>query len=997
MRNILVVLLVFLPGFLLAQKIRLDAVDSINASPAMQKEDTIKVILLNKIFEIFSSSNGDSALLYGNRGLLLSKKLNWNKGIAYSENNIGSAYIVLEDSTKASNFLMNAATIYRQTNDENGLANVYNALCYLYTKRGDTQKVISYINDAIRIYTKTANTQGLLSAYTNLGYYYHVTLKFPDALKYLSKALDIAESLNDYDYIINSYDQIGHIYLHHLNDKENGRKYFNKSLEICQKINYTDGIIEAYNNMGSSYQLSDNTPKRLEYLLMAMKLAEEAGKPRLLSTMYQNAAAFYSSQTDYDKQREYTLKALAIDEHSGDSYTLINEYNGIGITFFWEGKYDSALVYYNKALKIDTETHNRTYSNRLINIGLVYVRKKMYVKAMDYCLKGMEIASTTNGTKKIGFETAAILFIGENYINIYKDSVPLLPTEANEIRELIKKYHSDIEFPENKQLLLQAGIKYLKFGLDLSIDGNWTVGIMEAYRQLIEANKLNGDFENSLQYAQKLIALNDSVYKKSSNDKIATFFLQNEYDKKNLAQEKETALRLQKKNSLIWVSFGGLIVVLVIIIIVLRNFAHQKKANRIIMAEKENAEAQRLRAEQSERFKQQFLANMSHEIRTPMNAVLGMTNLIIDNPQSPKLNKYLTAIKKSSENLLVIINDILDLSKLQAGKMDLEKIPFSISDQLQQVYNTMQFKAEEKGLILETIIARDIPDVLVGDPSRLNQILINLCANAIKFTEKGKVSIVVEPTNSLIPALSKVEGAPTQVAIHFKVIDQGIGIPADKVGRLFESFQQVDASTSRKYGGTGLGLSISKTLVELQGGKMEVKSEDGKGSEFSFTISYAIATEEEFGMLVKEVKIDHSSLTGMKILVGEDNEYNQVVIKDTLENLIKGVKVDVAENGKLVIDKLTSGNYDVILMDVQMPEMNGLEASQYIRKHVGDIPIIALTASVLNTDLGKCFDAGMNDYIPKPFTRAQLLNTLAKYYKSEAPASDMEIATRSPA
>ena len=252
----------------------------------------------------------------------------------------------------------------------------------------------------------------------------------------------------------------------------------------------------------------------------------------------------------------------------------------------------------------------------------------------------------------------------------------------------------------------------------------------------------------------------------------------------------------------------------------------------------------------------------------------------------------------------------------------------------------------------------------------------------------------------LVPLLSKGVGASTQVSIHFKVIDQGIGIPADKVGRLFESFQQVDASTSRKYGGTGLGLSISKTLVELQGGKMEVKSEEGKGSEFSFTITYGLASDQQINELVKESKVANTSLTGIKILVAEDNEYNQIVIKDTLENLIRNVKVEIAENGKIAIDKLIAGDYDVILMDAQMPEMSGLEASEYIRKNLNgkkrEIPIIALTASVLNTDLNKCFDAGMNDYVPKPFTRVQLLNTLAKYYKHEAPASEMDIATPTP-
>jgi len=255
-----------------------------------------------------------------------------------------------------------------------------------------------------------------------------------------------------------------------------------------------------------------------------------------------------------------------------------------------------------------------------------------------------------------------------------------------------------------------------------------------------------------------------------------------------------------------------------------------RKSNARLEVEKENAEFEKNRAERSEHFKSQFLANMSHEIRTPMNAVLGMTELTLDTELNEKQEKYLSAVKKSSENLLVIINDILDLSKLEAGKMELEQIPFKISEQIEQVHDTLRFKAEEKGLVFESKIDKDVPEVVVGDPSRLNQVLINLCGNAIKFTEKGRVSLSV----GVSPG--------SDGKLIFKVKDTGIGIPKDKVGTLFSAFQQVEAGTSRKYGGTGLGLSISQTLVELQGGKIKIKSEEGKGSEFSFSIPYTKAS-----------------------------------------------------------------------------------------------------------------------------------------------------------
>jgi signal transduction histidine kinase/DNA-binding response OmpR family regulator len=378
----------------------------------------------------------------------------------------------------------------------------------------------------------------------------------------------------------------------------------------------------------------------------------------------------------------------------------------------------------------------------------------------------------------------------------------------------------------------------------------------------------------------------------------------------------------------------------------------------------------KIRAEESEKHEQQFLANMSHEIRTPMNAVLGMTNLLLDTHLSEKQTKYLKAINTSSKNLLVIINDILDLSKLEAGKMEIEKIPFQIKEVIQNVSDTSKFKAEEKGLRFEINVSPDLPEVVKGDPTRLNQILTNLCSNAVKFTEQGSINISVDkPENSHF--------------IQFRVIDTGIGIPKDKQHLLFGNFKQVDSSTFRKYGGTGLGLAISKTLIELQGGKVNVVSEPGVGSEFSVQIPYEIGTEEEANALHHEVA-DVSGLHGLRVLIAEDNEYNQIVVNDTLDSLIEDVHIDIAENGLIAVDMVKANNYHLVLMDAQMPEMDGLDATRTIRKlpdpEKSKMPIIALTASVHKADIDKCLNSGMNAFVPKPFTREELLGAIADFY-----------------
>ena len=387
--------------------------------------------------------------------------------------------------------------------------------------------------------------------------------------------------------------------------------------------------------------------------------------------------------------------------------------------------------------------------------------------------------------------------------------------------------------------------------------------------------------------------------------------------------------------------------------------------------QKNKAEAQKNRAERSEQFKQQFLANMSHEIRTPMNAVSGITDLLLQKSPRPDQLAYLQAISKSSDILLHVINDILDLSKIEAGKLELEKIEFSLPDTLKQVTDTLSYKAEEKGLQLIAHIDDNVPDVLIGDPYRLNQVLINLGGNAIKFTEKGGVQIDVK----------QVGDENGELALHFSVTDTGIGIPQDRLQKLFESFAQVNSSDTRKFGGTGLGLSISKQLVELQGGNISVESKEGSGTTFSFVINYPIGSAEKLQQrIAAEQAIDGTVLNGLRILVADDNEYNRLVVNETL-HLKADVHIDLVTNGQEAIQMLEQNDYDVILMDVQMPVMNGIDATKYIRNKMegpkSKIPIIALTASILRANLDMCTESGMNSYIPKPFKTWQLVHSIA--------------------
>lgn len=393
----------------------------------------------------------------------------------------------------------------------------------------------------------------------------------------------------------------------------------------------------------------------------------------------------------------------------------------------------------------------------------------------------------------------------------------------------------------------------------------------------------------------------------------------------------------------------------------------------ITIRQKERAELEKLKAEQSEKFKQQFLANMSHEIRTPMNSVIGLTNLLMKSKMDQQQTKYLNVIKKSSENLLVIINDILDLSKIEAGKMDFEKIAFSLHDCLDTVYHTMVFKSEEKNLELKQIIDEKVPEVVIGDPVRLNQILINLAGNAIKFTEKGSVTIQIKELNR----------HDNISILEFSITDTGIGIAQSQLDKIFESFSQASSDTTRKFGGTGLGLTISKQLVELQNGSIYVQSQPGQGTTFSFKIPYPIGNITDLNKPGSGIgDVLGEDLKGIRILLVEDNGFNQMVAVDTLNDLIPELTVDIAENGIESLEKLRSADYDIILMDIQMPQMDGFEATERIRTDFkspkNQVPIMAMTANVTQEEVEKCFNCGMTAHISKPFDPQELLNKLGQ-------------------
>ena len=756
------------------------------------------------------------------------------------------------------------------------------------------------------------------------------------------------------------------------------------------------------------------------YLPELKKVVDELDRDSFWA-MYWSAKGRSIFRNDYLSGLVEFEKALKLYKKLGNHREEANMLIMIGICYNRTGSVNKALEFFNESLEISEALQDLVLlTENYMNLGYVHTKLKNYDDAIHYNSESVHYA--INLLDSVGGET--------NLAWIYLDGLDQPQTAYNILipyRDRILESHQSLASIDyfhcmSETYLRLSKIDSAQYYVDLLIEQSKSnkmyqflsmgyhlkvkIQIQERDLEADKAKEMIGNLDSALLYAQiansieeflpifkmyvkiytdleeinhassykdSVIHYTELIFSNLNNQGVQSQIsnLEGRLKDKELAlhQTELSRLNLQRK-----LYIGGTLFLLLFTLSLISRLVLMKKSKRALIVKNDIIRDQKELAEKAKKAEEQFLANMSHEIRTPMNAIKGMTDILIRRDPKETQIKYLNGIKQSSDSLLVIINDILDISKIEAGKIELEQIPFSIQETISQIKMIMQFKAEEKGLD----ISLKIPDSLqfvIGDPTRLRQVLINLIGNAIKFTPKGKVTLEVSQTES-----SEIQTAHMQ----FCVSDTGIGIDRGRIEKIFDSFEQANLATNRKFGGTGLGLSISKKLIALHGGQIWVESEKGKGSQFYFTIPYPIskiASSAENIISRDDIGLMKASLKGLKLLLVEDNAFNAIVAKEELEDAIEDIMITEAENGRIAVEEYKRGVYDVILMDVQMPIMNGYEATENIKSLIdqyGSIPIIAMTANVLKEEVKKCYEAGMDDFIGKPFDVDELIRKLFK-------------------
>lgn len=767
-------------------------------------------------------------------------------------------------------------------------------------------------------------------------------------------------------------------------------------------------MAHVYRFKGLYYEMEKGEQKKShDYYLHSFRFSKKSnglGRKKLLIDLSNVYSARLVSIGKMKESIDLSMQTYEAADFINYSFGKINAAINLGNTYYFQDDLQEAIKYYTIAEEQSRKIKNYKYeSTALSNKGGVYIimgdnEKALYCLKRSDSIKGYLCSNPNYSSINTGYFHVEMGNYNDAFAcfySIYND-----PNRRSVEKDIEKDVEKDVEIALAYAYSLIGELDSTKHYATIAYDYYLKTN---DYIQLEKASFLMRDYyvnvkdwEKAFEIQKKYYGYRDSLVSESNKMHLQQVSLNHKFEKKekqlkfeqqlkNLENKKE-----QKIQKIIIISSIGLLFIVVVFLYFLYDrLKFIKGQNEIINEYSKGLEEKSIELQIANeeikvksRHKEEFLANMSHEIRTPLNAILGYSRLTLKYPLVKQQEKYMNTVIDASENLMVVINDILDYAKIEAGKIVLENNTFALKQTLIKVYSILKLSAEEKGLNFTLEIDKKAPEYVRGDSVRLQQILINLVNNGIKFTSEGEVNILLN--------VKKKQGETYK--LQFMVKDTGIGIPLEKQQLIFEKFNQLDSTTTREYGGTGLGLAISYNLVKLHGGELEVESEEGTGTSFYFTIDYYKSEKAEQVEPKKRNNKGKKNLKGMRVLVVDDNKINRMMLIDQFESSVDDIIVNTAEDGKVAIDKLKAEQYDVVLMDLHMPNMDGIQATKYIRKELkSDVVIIALTASVLESSKEECLAAGMNDFLFKPFRLNELLSILSDHMQVSFDSSQQEV------
>lgn len=748
-----------------------------------------------------------------------------------------------------------------------------------------------------------------------------------------NRALLLSLSTNKPLLIANTYEELAKLQCLQ-NQLDSGLYFFYRALQFLNRETEPAQIAHITNEIGIIMEQKGAYTTAVENYYDALRMYEKLGDKKGISNSFLNIGLIHMYRKEYHKADSYFNRALELAQRIAYPYGMSSALNNLGISRQEQKDYRAALLYFEQVLALDLKHGEEAdVASTLNNMGAVYAGLQNYSAALKYYFRSAEIKMRIQDKQGL----------------------------ANTYNNIGVAYYKQKDYVRSEFYLSNAKKIGLKYGFQQTL--------VETYRSFYELRESQQQYKEALTFYTQYRQLDDSLTTIESNLAIRSLENQYQLDKAN----SEISLKndqIQTASLLRILYTVAISLLLVLCGYFYYSIRRAQKLNRLMNKQHDDIIRSKEMAEEANKTKSKFLSVMSHEIRTPLNAIVGIANLLEEEGAIPKHRENITVLKSASQNLLYLINDLLHLNRLEAGKMEVEHAVMNVKDLGANIYELFSMNAQKKGIQFEYSPSHNIPEQLLGDETKILQTLTNLVSNAIKFTEHGKVELTID----------LIQQRQEEVVIRFGVSDTGIGIAVEELENIFQNFTQANPDINKKYGGTGLGLAISKQLVELMGGTLEVRSEIGKGSYFSFEITCAISTKQEVKKEIKPSNNNGGVFAGKRILVADDNSVNLFVVRQFLQRW--GADVLEATNGQEAIFALSQYPIDLVLMDVKMPVMDGVEATRRIRNSAEvwkRIPIIAITASH-ELDVQKDItESGMNDQVFKPFDPADLMEKLKQH------------------